>query len=217
MAFPFPSFSPGQCLPSLQVLASPSSTRGTILSSRICSNTWWQQWVARKEWRSRYSVFKYRIVLANDLKLLSFPYTFVPSSRMCISTFFVCIFATPGLMYECFLRAFYPTYVHVSHDFLPTVQIAHRTCMIFRSILMLLTCSAVWWTPQAHACLCNFSYYIWCQSGDEEGKLKPTMKCRGKGLPCYDGMSCPCFSSPRWGISFQALPQALTAVCLLAL
>lgn len=148
-----------------------------------------------------YSSFKYHTVLANYIKLFSFPYTCVPSSHVCISTFFVCIFATPGMMYECSLRVFFPMYV--SHDFLPTVQIAHRNCMIFRSILMLLTCLVVWRTPQAHARLCNFSYHIWCRSGDEEAKLKPTMKCRGKGLPCYDGMSCPCSSSPRRGISFQ--------------
>lgn len=63
-----------------------------------------------------------------------------------------------------------------------------------RSNVTLLSCCCLACSPSLG---CNCSYNIKCQLRAEDGMLKPTVKCREKGVPCYVGVSCPCSSFSR--------------------
>lgn len=79
---------------------------------KIVVNTWWQQWVARKEWWNRYSSFKEHKVWANSIQLLSFP-----RAHLYISAFFMRIFSSPGVTMRFFCGHFIPLCVCASECF----------------------------------------------------------------------------------------------------
>lgn len=125
MACLFHIFFLGYCLIKFQVFLTHGRTRFYFKGyyyfrkKQNCGNTWWQQWVARKEWWTGYSSFKEQNVWANSIQLSSFP-----RAHLYISAFFMRIFASPGVTMRFFWGHFIPQWVCI--QMLPTSSSDHR-------------------------------------------------------------------------------------------